>query len=112
MLVTTSPVTVLHRGPYSQPGQTDPIIWGPGQGQYAGQLIEKVMLLDPATNVVLDNFTVAPYLNGELKNGDVVVLDCECTMELVSSRTQRPTQKYKWRVVAARPAKVEPVKAA
>jgi hypothetical protein len=106
MIVTTSPLNVLHRGPYSTAQDRDPLKWGAGQGAHEGEFIEKIMCLDPATNVVLDNFTLSPELNGDIHQGDVLCLTCEVNAEMVIGANRRATVKYKWRVIGAVPAPV------
>jgi hypothetical protein len=109
MLVTTSPVTVLSRKPYSDPDSPDPIVWGKRSGAAEGQLIEKLTVFDPATSSVLDNLTLDPAVNGAGSvTGEVVRLTCEVTRESVPAQSRSGRDyvavKDKWRVV-----KVEPV---
>ena len=112
MLVRTSPVTILHRAPYSAEGASDPLVWGETMdgGKYAGAYIEKLMVLDPQTNVVLDNLTLHPSVNGEASPGSVVELTCEVTRESkpAFSRAGREyvAVKDKWRVVGVEPVAV------
>lgn len=111
MKVNTSPVTILHRAPYSAEGADDPLIWGTSCGaEYQGQLIEKLMVLDPETNVVLDNLTLHPSINGEAEPGSVVHLECEVTRESKPAFSRGGREyvavKDKWRVVGVTPVAV------
>lgn len=116
MLVKTSSVTVLHRGPYTtNPDDPRPLIWGERHGDMAGSFIEKLMVLDPATNTVLDNITIDSGFHGPTTVGDCVAMTCEVTRELKArpSRTGRDwvDTKDKWRVFSTEPAEPATVKA-
>jgi hypothetical protein len=106
MLVKTSPVTVLHKGPYSTENDPDPLMWGDRYGDAAGSYIEKVMVLDGTT--VYDNITVDPTCKVKLKAGDLVSLTIEIQREAKAafSRSQREyvAVKDKWRLIDAEPA--------
>lgn len=103
MLVHTSPVTVLYRSTYSKATDSDPIAWGESMGEAAGQLIEKIMVLDPATGSIMDNLTLDPSINGECTPGATLGLVCEVTREQKPAYSKSGREyiavKDKWRVV-------------
>lgn len=110
MLITTSPVTVLSRSTYSDPDEQDPnrrVVWGASMGAAQGQLIEKIVAYDPATQAVFDNLTLDPSINGECTPMATVKLRVEVVREQKPARSGSGREyiavKDKWRVVGVEP---------
>jgi hypothetical protein len=80
LLAHTSAVTILHRGPYSKPDDADPLVWTDRQVGHAGELIEKLMVLDEDGGI-WDNLTLDPTINGEAAVGSVVEMGVEIRRE-------------------------------
>jgi hypothetical protein len=106
MLVKTSPVRVLHRGPYSSEGDRDPVTWGENMGDAAGSLIEKLIVLDPSTGTTLDNLTLDPSVKPE----DVAEFSM-VTLQLEWKREQKPAFSRSGRDYIATKDKFRVVKA-